>query len=185
MRASRDEPRTGAGSVRPAMQRSPDVPWIAVIGPGDATPPELEAAERVGAALASANVVLVCGGLSGVMEAACRGAAAHGGTSVGLLPGVCRGDANPFVTIAIPTGLGEARNLLVVRSADAVIAIGGGWGTLSEIGLARKLGKPVIGLDTWRLAAPASVDGLEAAQTPEEAVDKALDRCGHARHREA
>ena len=102
------------------------------------------------------------------MEAACRGAASVGGTSVGILPGLRRGEANPHVSVAIATGLGEARNALVVRAADALIAIGGEWGTLSEIALAKKAGKRVVGLGTWEL------DGIERAQSAAEAVEKAL-----------
>jgi len=112
--------------------------------------------------------VLVCGGLGGVMEAACRGARDAGGRTVGILPGADRSAANRFVDVAIPTGLGEARNALVVRSADALVAVGGGYGTLSEIALALKAGKPVVGLDSW------DIDGIEAAATPEEAVGAAL-----------
>src|SRR3954471_19596002 len=107
-------------------------PCIAVCGPGEASPLELEQAEEAGAAIAAAGAILVCGGLGGVMEAACRGARSRGGLTVGLLPGVDRADANGWVVLALPTGLGEGRNALVVRAAEAVVAIGGGWGTLSE-----------------------------------------------------
>jgi uncharacterized protein (TIGR00725 family) len=107
--------------------------------------------------------VLVCGGLGGAMEAACRGAKQAGGTTVGILPGSDRSAANEFVDVAVPTGLGEARNALVVRTADALIAVGGGYGTLSEIALALRGGKPVIGLDTWQIEGVVSVDGPEAA----------------------
>jgi uncharacterized protein (TIGR00725 family) len=102
------------------------------------------------------------------MEAACRGAAGAGGTTVGLLPGSERGDANPHVSVAVPTGLGEGRNALVVRAADAVIAVGGGYGTLSEIALALRAGTPVIGLDTW------DVEGVRIASDAEAAVQAAL-----------
>jgi uncharacterized protein (TIGR00725 family) len=102
------------------------------------------------------------------MEAACRGAREAGGTTVGILPGGDRGAANRFLDVAIATGLGEARNALVVRSADALVAVGGGYGTLSEIALALKAGKPVVGLDSW------DIDGVEAAATPERAVAAAL-----------
>lgn len=102
------------------------------------------------------------------MEAACRGAREGGGTTVGILPGTDRGAANEFVDVAVPTGLGEARNALVVRAADALIAVGGGYGTLSEIALALKAGKPVIGLGTWE------IDGVEPAATPEAAVEAVL-----------
>ena len=102
------------------------------------------------------------------MEAACRGARGEGGTTVGILPGVDRGAANPHVAVAVPTGLGEARNALVVRAADALIAVGGAYGTLSEIALALKAGKPVVGLGTWE------IDGVERSEGPEAAVDTAL-----------
>src|SRR3712207_4617407 len=126
-------------------------PWIAVCGASEAAEDVLAAAEEVGAGIAAAGAVLVCGGLGGVMEAACRGARSRGGMTVGVLPGTNRQDANGWVVLALPTGLGEARNALVVRAADAVVAIGGGWGTLSEIALALKAGVPVLGVGTWEL----------------------------------
>ncbi len=147
---------------------APHRPYVAVVGPGEATPEEKEAAERIGRALADRGAVVVCGGLGGVMEAACRGVAAAAGTSIGILPGADRGAANPWVQIALPTGLGELRNGLVIRAADAVIAIGGAHGTLSEIALALKTGVPVIGLDTW------PIDGIHAARSAQDAVDQAL-----------
>jgi len=156
------------------------LPWIAVIGGGRADEDELAAAETVGAGVAEAGAVLVCGGLGGVMEAACRGARSRRGTTVGLLPGADREDANGWVGLAIPTGLGEARNALVVRSADAVIAIGGGWGTLSEIGLALRLGRPVAGLGTWELSrAGRPAEGVVALEDAEEAVRWAFEALGH------
>jgi uncharacterized protein (TIGR00725 family) len=113
------------------------------------------------------------------MEAACRGVVAAGGTSVGILPGAERSQANAHVTVAIPTGLGEARNALVVRAADALIAIAGEWGTLSEIALAMKAGKPVVGLGTWELArAGDRVEGIERASSAQEAVSAALAAAG-------
>jgi len=153
-------------------------PWIAVVGPGrDASPAELDAAEEAGAAVAEAGAVLVCGGLGGVMAAACRGSRARGGTTVGLLPGDDRADANEWVDLALPTGLGEARNALIVRAADAMVAIGGGWGTLSEIALALKAGVPVVGVGTWEPAIGGSVPpGIVAASGPREAVAEALTR---------
>jgi uncharacterized protein (TIGR00725 family) len=122
----------------------------------------------VGRELASRGVVLVCGGLGGVMEAACRGAKESGGRTVGILPGADRSAANPYVDVAIATGLGEARNALVVRAADALIAVGGGYGTLSEVALALKAGKRVVGLGTW------DVEGVVAADSPEAAVETVL-----------
>ena len=118
--------------------------------------------------VAQRGAVLVCGGLGGVMEAACRGAREQGGIAVGILPGLDRGAANPHVDVALPTGLGEARNALVVRAADALIAVGGGYGTLSEIALALKAGKPVVALGSWE------IEGVEAAEGPEAAVAAAL-----------
>jgi uncharacterized protein (TIGR00725 family) len=141
---------------------------VAVCGSGGAAPAELEAAEAVGRELAGRGAVVVCGGLGGAMEAACRGAKAAGGTTVALLPGLDRRDANRYVDVAIPTGLGEARNALVVRAADSLIAVGGGYGTLSEIGLALRTGKRVVGLDTWEIA------GIERATSPQEAVQAVL-----------
>jgi uncharacterized protein (TIGR00725 family) len=144
------------------------MPYVAVVGPGDATEHEAEVAELVGSRLAGAGVIVVCGGLGGVMAAACRGASSAGGVSVGILPGTDRGSANEWVTVAIPTGLGELRNGLVVRAADVVIAVGGGHGTLSEIALARKTGVPVVGIGTWE------IDGIDAVDGPDAAVDRAL-----------
>ena len=141
---------------------------MAVVGPGAASPEQEAVAEEVGRLLARRGAVVVCGGLGGVMEAACRGASREGGTTVGVLPGLDRGAANPFVSVALATGLGEARNALVVRAADALIAVGGAYGTLSEIALALKAGKPVIGLGTWQ------IDGVERVEGPEAAVNLAL-----------
>jgi uncharacterized protein (TIGR00725 family) len=154
---------------------SPPRAWIAVVGSGAADPAELAAAEEAGAAIAEAGCGLVCGGLGGVMEAACRGARSRGGVTLGLLPGTDRDEANGWVIVAVPTGLGEARNALVVRAADAVVAIGGGWGTLSEIALAMKTGVPVVGVRTWEPAIggePAS--GVVRAAGPGAAVAEAL-----------
>lgn len=138
------------------------------MGPGEAGPEVVVAAEAVGRELAARGAVVVCGGLGGAMEAACRGAKQAGGTTVGLLPGLDRRDANPYVDVAVLTGLGEARNALVVRTADALVAVGGGYGTLSEIGLALRTGKRVVGLRTWE------IDGIEAVSSPEEAVEAVL-----------
>jgi uncharacterized protein (TIGR00725 family) len=146
-----------------------------VVGAGEASPVELELAEEAGAAVASAGCGLVCGGLGGVMEAACRGARSRGGLTVGLLPGLDRDAANGWVIVAVPTGLGEARNALVVRAADAVVAIGGGWGTLSEIALALKTGVPVTGVGTWEPSIGGSpADGIVACADAQEAVTEAL-----------
>jgi uncharacterized protein (TIGR00725 family) len=152
--------------------------FIAVIGAGagsrDAEVARI--AEAVGREIAKAGAVLVCGGLGGVMEAACRGASQQGGLTVGILPTNSRDSANAYVQVAIATGLGEARNALITRSADAVIAIGGEFGTLSEIGLALKMGKPVVGLETWELAKggqPSSA--IRRASSADEAVKIAID----------
>ena len=156
------------------------VPFIAVIGAGrDAGERDLAAAEEAGAAVATAGATLVCGGLGGVMEAACRGARSRGGFTVGLLPGDDREDANGWVVLALPTGLGEARNALIVRAADAVVAIGGGWGTLSEIALALRRGIPVVGVDTWELGRDGEpVAGVRAVDDAETAVAEALRLAG-------
>lgn len=143
---------------------------MAVIGAGRASTDQESAAEAAGRALAAAGAVVVCGGLGGVMEAVCRGAKGAGGSTVGILPGAGRADANEFVDGAIATGLGEARNALVVRAADAMIAIGGGYGTLSEIALALKAGKPVVGIGTW------AIDGVEATPDAATAARRALER---------
>jgi uncharacterized protein (TIGR00725 family) len=120
-------------------------------------------AETVGRLVAQRGAALVCGGLGGVMEAACRGARAEGGATIGILPGLDRSAANPYVKVAIATGLGEARNALVVRAADCLIAVGGAYGTLSEIALALKAGKRVVGLNTWEIEGVTPVDSAEAA----------------------
>jgi uncharacterized protein (TIGR00725 family) len=158
-----------------AAERGARAPVVAVIGPNDASQRELEAAELVGAALARGGATVVTGGRGGVMAAASRGAAGAGGLVVGLLPGADRSDANRWVTVALPTGLGEARNALVVRAADAVVAVGGGHGTLAELGFALKFGVPVVGLDTWVVARDGRVDGgVVVASSAREAADLAL-----------
>ena len=150
-------------------------PYVAVCGAGDATPEDAGRAEAVGRLLAEAGAILLCGGLLGVMDAAARGAAGVGGVSVGLLPKEERAGASRHLSVALPLGMGEARNALLVRAADAVIAIGGGWGTLSEVAFAMKMGKRVIGLETWEVARNGRpVDGILRADTPEEAVRLAL-----------
>ena len=141
-------------------------PYVAVVGPGDASPQELASAEDVGAGLAALGAVVVTGGLGGVMEAASRGARSKRGHTLGILPGEDRETANAWVEIAIATGLGELRNGLVVRAADALVAVGGGHGTLSEVALGLKLGRPVVGLGTWE------VHGVEHVSTPAEAIDR-------------
>ena len=152
--------------------------YVAVVGAGRASSEEERAAEAIGRGLAEAGAVVVCGGLGGVMEAACRGAKAGGGATVGILPGTSRADANPFVDVAIPTGLGEMRNALVVRAADALVAVGGEFGTLSEIALALKAGKPVVALGGWELARSGRpVDAIARAGSAEDAVARVLAAC--------
>lgn len=148
---------------------------IAVVGAAFATPAEVANARAVGTEIARQGAILLCGGLGGVMAAAAAGARAAGGLTLGFLPGYDAQSADTSITVPLPTGLGHARNVVVVAAADAVIAVGGGTGTLSEIALALKLGRPVIGLGTWRLEAPdgRAVAILEA-QTPAEAVRAAL-----------
>jgi hypothetical protein len=149
---------------------------ISVIGAGGTIAPDLAGrAEEVGRLLAEHGAVLVCGGLGGVMEAAARGARDAGGVTVGILPGESRGGANPWIDYAVVTGIGHARNLAVVASGDAAIAVGGEWGTLAEIGLARKLGRPVVILEPGHAV---EGDGIVRAQTPGEAVEKALALAG-------
>jgi uncharacterized protein (TIGR00725 family) len=143
--------------------------YVAVCGDSDPESPHLEAAEEVGRLLAEAGAVVLCGGLGGVMEAVSAGVAEAGGTVVGILPGDDRRAANRHLSLAIATGLGQARNAVIATAADAVIAIGdAGWGTLSEIAHARRLGRRVIGLKTWEVA------GLEQVATPAEAVSRVL-----------
>ena len=139
-----------------------------MVGPGEASGALVAAAEAVGRGLAGRGAVVVCGGLGGVMEAACRGAKEAGGTTVGLLPGGDRAAANNYVDVALPTDLGQGRNLLVVRAGDVLVAVGGGHGTLSEIALALRAGKRVVGLDSWE------IEGVEPASSAEAAVDAAL-----------
>lgn len=144
-------------------------PYVAIVGASEASETEAVTAETVGRLLGSAGAIVVCGGTGGVMAAGCRGATDAGGTAVGILPGVDRGTANEWVTVAIPTGLGELRNGVIVRSADAVIAIGGGYGTLSEVAFALQRGVPVVGLGTWE------IDGIEQVSSPADAVARALE----------
>jgi len=136
---------------------------IAVIGPADAPPPELAVAEDVGAAIAAAGWTVVTGGLGGVMEAASRGARSRLGATIGILPGSDPDAANGWVQLVIPTGLGQARNTLVVAAARGVVAVGGGYGTLSEIALALRAGRPVFGVGTWDVPGVESVTDAAAA----------------------
>lgn len=149
--------------------------FIAVIGGSQPSSEEAKLAEAVGRELAKRGAILVCGGLGGVMEAACKGASSEGGITIGILPGDSRQAANPYVQIPIVTGIGYARNVAVVRTAQAVIAIGGNYGTLSEISHALQSGIPVIGLNTWTLSKNDRQDNsIIIVQNPTEAVNKAL-----------
>ena len=153
---------------------------VAVIGPARCEPGS-EAAqlgEEVGRLLAGAGVTLVCGGMTGVMEAACRGASQAGGVAIGIVPGHEVSEANPYCTHVVATGIGHARNLAVVSSGVAVIAIGGEWGTLSEIGFARAIGRPVVALRSWTLSGREAMEGAPGvvlAESASEAVELALD----------
>lgn len=150
-------------------------PLIAVIGGSKATPEEAAAAEAVGRVLAEGGAALVCGGRGGVMEAACRGAKAAGGLTIGILPGADRGEANPYVDVSIVTGIGLARNAIVARTAQAAIAVGGSYGTLSEIAYALMFGVPVVGLGTWEIKREGHPPApIVYAATPEEAAAHAL-----------
>ena len=161
--------------------RDADCPYIAVCGPDPASEDAPAHAEHVGRLLADAGAVVVCGGHGGVMEAVARGAADRGGTVVGILPGADRREGNEHLTVRIATGLGELRNALIVRTVDAVIAVSGGFGTLSEVALALKTGVPVVGLDTWELSKAGRAldpDPIVRAATPEGAVREALRLAG-------
>jgi uncharacterized protein (TIGR00725 family) len=148
---------------------------IAVTGGGRCSPGEAADAEAVGRELAKSGVTLICGGLGGVMEAACRGASTENGITVGILPTDDTSTANRFVQIPVATGLGQARNIAVVRSAHAVIAIGGEYGTLSEIAFALKSKTPVVGLNTWSLRRNQKDDtAITIAKNPADAVKKAV-----------
>ena len=150
---------------------------ISVIGKGAPDEELSPLAEDVGRRLAGAGAVVVCGGLSGVMEAVAQGASAAGGTVLGVVPSNSTEQANPYCTHVIATGVGQARNLAVVSSGDAVIAIGGEWGTLSEIAFARELGRPVVALSSWDVSPGGVMEGgpgIEVASNAAAAVELAL-----------
>lgn len=142
---------------------------IAVIGAGNADKNTLRIAEEVGKLIAKRNAILICGGLGGVMEAAAKGAKSEGGITVGILPQNLRKDANPYIDVPVATGFGEGRNVIIVHSADALIAVGGEYGTLSEIALGLKTGKPVVGINTW------DIKGIIKADSAEDAVNKVFE----------
>ncbi len=149
---------------------------IAVIGTRQPSPEEATLAEEVGRELAKNGAVLVCGGLGGVMEAACRGACSEGGLTIGILPGDDAKSANPHVQIPIATGIGYARNAIIVKTAQAIIAVGGGYGTLTEIGYALDNKKPIIGLKTWKFSRNNHADkSIIRAHSAKESVKKALE----------
>jgi uncharacterized protein (TIGR00725 family) len=144
-------------------------PIIAVIGGRRSDKSLLKEAEEVGRLIARKGFILVCGGLRGVMEAASRGAKSEGGLTVGILPQNDSKEANPFIDIPVVTGLGIGRNVIIARTADALIAVGGEYGTLSEIAFALQMGKPVAGIKTW------DIKGVIGVENAEEAVNKILD----------
>ncbi len=141
---------------------------IGVIGAGDATDYEYETALETGREIARRKFTLLCGGMGGVMEAACRGAKSEGGLTLGIIPGENKNEANPYVDIPVITGMGHGRNIIVVRSSDAIIAIGGSFGTLSEIAFALRLGIPIVGIRTWDVSSD-----IKQAENPREAVEMA------------
>jgi uncharacterized protein (TIGR00725 family) len=148
-------------------------PYIAVVGPAEPDAETYALAVEAGRLIAERGAVVVCGGLGGVMEAAARGASDAGGSSLGILPGADRAQANRYLTMAVATGLGELRNALVVRCSDGVLAVGGSWGTLSEVALAQRLGRPVVSLRGWSVVDPrgAAVKGIVAAESAVQAVE--------------
>ena len=149
---------------------------ISVIGAGESTAEIVGLAEQVGEKLAKRGITIVCGGLGGVMEAACKGAKSAGGTTIGVLPGSDPAAANQWVDIPICTGLTYARNVIIVKTGRAVIAVGGAYGTLSEIGHALAEDIPVIGLSTWEIARDGTTDrSIIVARDPQDAVDKAVE----------
>jgi len=154
--------------------------YISLIGPSVASAEVLGIAEEAGACIAKAGAVLVTGGGRGAMEAACRGAKLAGGSTLGILPGHSRYEGNPWLDMSVPTGMGEMRNVLVVRSSDAVLAVGGGFGTLSEIALALKLDKPIAGIDTWSAALGPQAAPIPLAASPAQAVRILLQTLGDA-----
>jgi len=159
-------PNLGDGNIR-----------IAVIGGGECSQEVASLAQDVGRQLAQHGTTIICGGLGGVMESVCKGAQDAGGLTIGILPGNRASEANPYVDIPIVTGIGEMRNVIIIKSAQAVIAIDGGYGTLSEIGHALKRGIPIIGINTWQLSKSGEKpdDGIIVAEDAADAVQKALD----------
>ena len=158
--------------------------YIGVAGASQPEPSLLPIGEALGRCLAEAGAIVVCGGGTGVMTAVCRGARKAGGQTVGLLPGGERDAGNPYLSVALPTALGEGRNLLLVRASDALVAVGGGFGTLSEIALALRIGVPVVGLATWGLTlSEKAVDAFPVARSAEEAARLATEAAARPRSR--
>lgn len=156
--------------------------YIGVAGASQPEPSLLPIAEALGRHLAEAGAIVVCGGGTGVMTAVCRGAREAGGQTVGLLPGGDRDGGNPYLSVALPTALGEGRNVLLVRASDALVAVGGGFGTLSEIALALRIGVPVVGLATWGLTLSGKpVDAFPVVRSAEEAARLATEAAGRPR----
>jgi hypothetical protein len=150
---------------------------IAVVGDGKASGGLYDLARRVGAEVANAKAILICGGLGGVMEACARGAKEHGGLTIGILPGEDSSEANRYIDVKVVTAMSHARNAIIARSADAVIAVGGKFGTLSEVALALKMGKPVILLEeSGGIIQDLSLKGAIKAKNPSEAVKMALEK---------
>lgn len=148
---------------------------VGVVGNALCAPDVAKLAEEIGARIAEKKAILICGGLKGVMEAAAKGAKSRGGTTIGILPGMSKRDANAFIDIPIVTGLDQARNIIIARSSDALIAVGGGFGTLSEIAYALKLNVPVVGLNTWEVRKQGKeIRDILLVQTPQEAVENAF-----------
>jgi uncharacterized protein (TIGR00725 family) len=165
--------RSKRGSSVTPLERPPHV---GICGAGVYDPDACRIAEEVGELLAQNGAIVVCGGLEGVMEAACKGAHSASGLTIGILPGLDRSEANDYVDVAIPTGMGEMRNALIVRASDVIIAISGEFGTLSEIAFALKTGVPVVGIDTWELVRRGEPsNAIVRATSAQDAVERALE----------
>lgn len=154
------------------VEKAPRRNIIAVIGGRQARKDMLKAAEQAGALIALSGSVLLCGGLGGIMRAAAKGAKRAGGTTVGILPQDSKKSANEYIDVPVATGMGMGRNVIIARTADAVIAVSGEYGTLSEIAFSLQLGKPVVGIGTW------DIDGVVEAEGADDAVRKALTLLG-------
>jgi uncharacterized protein (TIGR00725 family) len=176
--ASADRPADAGAGTAGEGPREASV-YIGVAATSQADARHVRLAEALGRHLAEAGAVVVCGGGGGAMEAVCRGATSAGGMTVGLLPGARREEGNEHLGVALPTGLGEGRNVLLVRASDALVAVGGGYGTLSEIALALRIGVPVVGLATWSLAlGGAPVEPFPRVEDPAEAARLAVAAAG-------